>query len=93
MNETVFITATRQALILALQLSAPALLTALAVGLLISILQAATQIHEQTVSATPKIAAVVIVLVLTAAWMLHDLIRFATFLFEHIGQIGRGLGS
>lgn len=93
MNEEIFISATRQALMLALYLSAPALLTALAVGLLISILQAATQVHEQTVSATPKIAAVVVVIMVSAAWLLHDLVRFTAYLLGHIGDIGRGLGS
>jgi flagellar biosynthetic protein FliQ len=81
---------TRESLLLALLLSAPALLAALVVGLIISIVQAATQIQEQTLSATPKIAAVVAVLVIFGLWMLSQLVAFAETVFGLIGEVGRG---
>lgn len=61
----------KQALALTIMLSAPALLAALLVGLIISIFQAATQIQEQTLSYVPKIVVVCVVLALLSGWMLQ----------------------
>lgn len=66
----------RQALLLALMLGAPLLLTALAVGLVIGIFQAATQINEATLSFIPKLLGMAAVMVLTGPWMLHTLMEF-----------------
>ena len=59
-----------------LMISAPVLLTVLAVGLLVSIFQAATQIHEATLSFVPKVLAAVAVLVIAGPWMLTSLVEF-----------------
>ena len=67
----------RQALWLVVAVSAPLVLTALGVGLVISVLQAASQIQEFTLSFVPKILAVLLVLALAAPWMGKQLIRFA----------------
>lgn len=66
----------RQALLLALMLGAPLLLTALAVGLVIGIFQAATQINEATLSFIPKLLGMAAVMVMTGPWMLHTLMEF-----------------
>ncbi len=92
MGTDTFILVTREALLLVLTLSAPVLVAALAVGLLVSILQAATQVQEQTLSATPKIVAVVVVLMVTGLWMLRTIAVFAAAMFELIGDVGHGTG-
>ncbi len=70
-------------------LVAPILGAALAVGLFIGILQAATQIQEMTLSFIPKLAAVAAVLFLVAPWMLTILTDFTTQLYSQIpGLLG-----
>jgi flagellar biosynthetic protein FliQ len=66
----------QQSLWMLLMVSAPLLLTVLAVGLVVSIFQAATQIHEQTLSFVPKIIAAVTVLAIAGPWMLTSLVEF-----------------
>ncbi|MBS0447550.1 MAG: flagellar biosynthesis protein FliQ [Proteobacteria bacterium] len=66
----------QQALYLLLMVSAPVLLTVLAVGLLVSIFQAATQIHEATLSFVPKVIACVAVLAVVGPWMLTTIVEF-----------------
>jgi flagellar biosynthetic protein FliQ len=86
--ETV-ITIGRHALEMTLMLSAPLLLTALAVGLIVGIFQAATQINEMTLSFIPKLLAMAAVLALTGPWMLRHLVEYARGLIESIpGLIG-----
>jgi len=65
-------------------LAAPMLLCALIVGLIVSILQAVTQINEATLSFIPKIVAVAVVLVVCAPWMIDLMTKFTTTLFENI---------
>ena len=66
----------QQSLYMLLMIAAPMLLTVLAVGLVVSIFQAATQIHEATLSFVPKIIAAVAVLVVAGPWMLTSLVEF-----------------
>ena len=65
-----------QALYLLLMVSAPILLSVLAVGLLVSIFQAATQIHESTLSFVPKVLVAVAVLAITGPWMMTSLVDY-----------------
>jgi len=69
--------------------SAPMLIIAMAVGLLVSIFQAATQINEQTMTFIPKIVAVFVTLLIFAPWLMNLLITFASGLFVGIADIGR----
>lgn len=73
-----------RALQLALLLAAPLLLTALAVGVIVGVFQAATQINEQTLSFIPKLVATAGVLVFTGPWMLRLLIEYTQRLFQSI---------
>ncbi|WP_292999733.1 flagellar biosynthesis protein FliQ [Nevskia sp.] len=73
-----------QALQLVLMLAAPLLLTALAVGVLIGVFQAATQINEQTLSFIPKLLATAAVLVFTGPWMLRLLTEYTKRLYDSI---------
>jgi flagellar biosynthetic protein FliQ len=66
----------QQGLYMLLSVSAPILLTVLAVGLVVSVFQAATQIHEQTLSFVPKVVAAVAVLAATGPWMLTSLVEY-----------------
>jgi flagellar biosynthetic protein FliQ len=72
-----------------LMLSAPVLLTALAVGLVVSILQATTSIQEQTLTFVPKITAIMLVLVLLMGWMFASLGEYTRTLFELIPEFSR----
>ena len=69
--------AAREALWIAVKISLPVLVVGLAVGLVLSILQAATQIHEGSVTFLPKLLAVVVTLALLMPWMLSVLSEFA----------------
>jgi len=68
-------------------LAAPVLITAMVVGLAISLFQAVTTIHEQTLTFVPKALAVVGVLVLMLPWMMRSLLEFTTAVIEKIPQM------
>ncbi len=74
----------REALQVTLVISAPALLTALIIGLLVSIFQAATQINEQTLSFIPKLVGIFVVLVIAGPWMVGLMVDFIQRLFGNI---------
>ena len=69
-------TAGQQGLYMLLMVSAPMLLAILVVGLAVSIFQAATQIHEATLSFVPKVLAAVAVLAIAGPWMLTSLVEY-----------------
>lgn len=72
------------AMLIALALAAPLLLAALISGFLISLLQAATQINEQTLSFIPKILAVVTTIVIAGPWMLNLVLDYMRTLFSNL---------
>lgn len=72
------------AMLIALTLAAPLLLAALVSGFLISLLQAATQINEQTLSFIPKILAVVTTIVIAGPWMLNLVLDYMRTLFSNL---------
>jgi flagellar biosynthetic protein FliQ len=84
--ETV-VTVGRQALEMTLMLAAPLLLTALTIGLLVGVLQAATQINEMTLSFIPKLLALAAVLVIAGPWMLRTLIDYTRHLIESLPSL------
>ena len=71
----------RQTLILALIVSAPMLLIGLAVGVVVSLLQAVTQIQEQTLSFVPKITAMVASAILLMPWIGNRLMEYSAAMF------------
>jgi flagellar biosynthetic protein FliQ len=86
--ETV-ITIAQQALTVATLLAAPLLIGALATGLVIGVLQAATQINEMTLSFIPKLLALVVTLAVAGPWMLQEITAFTRQLIISIpGMIG-----
>jgi flagellar biosynthetic protein FliQ len=76
-----------QTMLLAAKIAAPILLTALLVGFLISLFQAATQIQEQTLSFVPKMIAVAIALLVTGNWVLSELVSFTNDLFADLPRL------
>lgn len=72
----------RESFKLILMLSGPILLAALMIGLFVSVLQAVTQVQEQTLSFVPKIMGMGIVAILVAPWMTMMIMEFATRMFS-----------
>jgi flagellar biosynthetic protein FliQ len=87
MTAQTVLTIGQQALQIMLLVSAPLLLAALVVGLIVSILQAATQINEMTLSFIPKLIAMMAALVVAGPWMLSMLVDYIRRLFESIPTI------
>jgi flagellar biosynthetic protein FliQ len=77
----------RQMLWMAVLISAPSILAAVIVGLIVSIVQAATQVNDQTVGFGPKVIAVVAALAISAHWMLAELAQFTTAVFSALARI------
>lgn len=71
----------RQGVGVALMLSAPVLLLSMAVGIVVTIFQAVTQIHEQSLSFILKLIVVVLVLLVGGGWMMETLMDFSRYLF------------
>lgn len=76
-----------QAIKVGLMIAAPMLITALLTGLIISILQASTQINEMTLSFIPKILAIVLVVIALGPWMLSIFLDYMRALFSNLPYI------
>lgn len=87
MNADVALFWMREAMVLAVTVTAPLLGVALAVGLLVSLIQAVTSIQEMTLSYIPKILAIAAVLLLLAPWMLELLTDFTAHAFTFIPNV------
>lgn len=74
----------QEAIKITAMMSAPLLVSALVIGLLVGVFQAATQIQEMTLSFIPKLAVMAAVLLLTGSWMIHLVVDFTRRLFENI---------
>jgi flagellar biosynthesis protein FliQ len=85
MSELLRVTA--DSLILALVVSSPVLIVSVIVGTVIGLLQAVTQVQEQTVSFVPRLIAVVAVLAVSGGWMSGQIIRFTAGLWQSIPQL------
>jgi len=79
----------RQGIETTLMCAAPMLITALVIGLVISIFQAATQINEQTMTFIPKIVGVFVALLIFAPWILQKVSAFVMFIFDQLPMVGR----
>jgi len=76
MDGTQVFTASQQGLWIMLQVSAPILLSVLAIGVVVSIFQAATQLNEATLSFVPKLVGAIAVLAIAGPWMLTTLVEY-----------------
>jgi flagellar biosynthesis protein FliQ len=84
MNAQMVLTMGQDALLLLLMVSAPVLGAALIVGLLVSLFQAITQIHEATLAFVPKLVAVIAVFAIAGPWMLTMLVEYIRRTLESI---------
>lgn len=89
MNPNEVITLAQNAVTMALLLSSPLLLVGLAVGLLIALFQATTQIQEMTLTFVPKIFAVMLALLFSASWMMMKMTDYMNGLITSIPDIIR----
>ena len=87
MNSQEVITLGQQALYMTVLVSAPLLITALVVGLVVSVLQAATQINEMTLSFLPKLLAMFLVLIAAGPWMLALIVDYLQRILIRIGTV------
>ncbi len=77
----------REALWTIMKLAGPLLLTSLVLGLIIAIFQAATQIHEQTLTFVPKILAIALLMILIGPWMMTSLTDFFMYICMRMLEI------
>lgn len=75
-----------EAVWLAFKMGVPLLVVGMLVGLIIAILQAATQVHEQTLTFAPKVIVVALTLLALGPWMLNSLIDFTRNIFELMSE-------
>ncbi|SIQ15298.1 flagellar biosynthesis protein FliQ [Pseudacidovorax sp. RU35E] len=87
MNAQMVLTTGQDALMLMLMVSAPMLLAVLAVGLVVSIFQAVTQINEATLAFVPKLVAAVAVLAIAGPWMLTMLVDYLRRIIESLPSV------
>ena len=87
MNPEFAIELVKNTVLQAVSLAAPILGAALIVGLLVSLFQAVTSIHEQTLTFVPKALAVIGVLLICMPWLARRMIEFTTSVFEKIPQM------
>ncbi len=87
MNPEFAIELLRSLMFQAVSLAAPILLTAMLIGLCISLFQAVTTISEQTLTFVPKALGIVVLLIVLLPWFLRSTIEFATLIIEKIPQM------
>jgi flagellar biosynthesis protein FliQ len=90
MDQDTVVNLATQAMSLALKVAGPLLLVGLAIGLVVSVFQAVTQIQEQSLSFIPKIVGIAAVVVLLGPWMLNQLVSYTQQLFMSIPQLVGG---
>ena len=68
----------------AFKLAAPVLIASIVIGLIVAIFQAATQIHEQTLTFVPKVIVIALMLLVLGSWMINIIQEFFTMIFDKI---------
>lgn len=89
MTDATVVQIIQKGLILAVTISAPVLISGLLMGVLVGIFQAATQIHEMSLTFVPKIIAVALTVVIFGQWMLTQMTTFTTGILNNIPQLVR----
>ena len=87
MTQTMLNAIVKDTIVTAAEVSAPILIVVLVLGLVISILQATTQIQEQTLTFVPKLIATAVVGIFLGSWMLQTIMSFTTRIFDLISKI------
>ncbi|MCC6388617.1 MAG: flagellar biosynthesis protein FliQ [Dehalococcoidia bacterium] len=89
MNEATVIGLADRSLWVALQVGGPILAISLVVGVVVSLIQAVTQVQEQTLTFVPKLAAVAVGMILLGPWMMETMLGFSATLFSGMADYGR----
>ncbi|SFK27094.1 flagellar biosynthetic protein FliQ [Halobacillus dabanensis] len=87
MDSNMVISFAKEGIYTVLLISGPLLILALAIGLIVSIFQATTQIQEQTLAFIPKIVAVMIGLIVFGPWMLTNMVEFTANIFNNLNVL------
>ena len=77
-----------RAVVVCLMVAAPLLVTSLLVGVVVSLIQALTQIQEQTLTFIPKLVAVALVMLFCLPWMIRELVEYLTRTFDLLPGLG-----
>ena len=88
MTEDTVLQIFKEALFLVFKLAGPLLIISMIVGLVIAILQAATQVHEQTLTFVPKAITIVIILLVLGSFNVTSMVEFIDYIFETISEVG-----
>lgn len=78
-----------QTMLALIALAGPILVASLVIGLLVSIIQAATQINEATLTFLPKLVATTVIIIVAGPWMLDQILGFTRSIFDLAGQVAR----
>ena len=89
MNETIVLALGKEALTVALMIGAPILGVSLVIGVVVSIVQAATQVNEMTLTFVPKLIGIFVAMLICGPWMMQTLLGFSAGLFANMGAYGR----
>ncbi len=89
MNPEYAVDLLKNTMLQAATLAAPILLTAMGIGLLVSLFQAVTSIHEQTLSFVPKVIGILALLIFMLPWMTRSMMEFTVAMIERMPQMIR----
>lgn len=89
MNEAVVLGLMKEALTVSLLVGAPILGVTLVVGVVVSIIQAVTQVNEMTLTFVPKLIGVFVAMLIFGPWMMETLLGFSSGLFANMANYGR----
>lgn len=77
----------QEAILVAMKLAGPLLIVSIVIGLIVAVFQAATQIHEQTLTFVPKVLAIALLLLIMGSWMITMLSEFINHLFSLMAEL------
>jgi flagellar biosynthesis protein FliQ len=89
MNEAVVLGLAREALWVSLEIGAPILGVSLVVGIVVSLIQAVTQVNEMTLTFVPKLIGVFVAMLIFGPWMMQTLLDFSAGLFANMASYGK----
>lgn len=87
MSSSVIMDVMQSAMVVGLKIATPILLLSIIIGLVIAIFQAATQIHEQTLTFVPKLFATAVILIILGPWMTEVMSDFIYYIFDTMTKI------
>ncbi len=88
MNEAVVLALAKESLFVALEVSAPILGASLVIGVVVSIIQAVTQVNEMTLTFVPKLVGVFVAMLIFGPWMMQTLLGYSAGLFTNMAAFG-----